>query len=264
VSAWQQTVPAPRLSIEEVVKLCQAGFSEELVITKIKKNGKPFDLNTDELLELKKAGVSDAVINYLLDPSLPYSPPPPPPAPAPKPVEKPAEKPAAPPPPAKQYPKDPNAAKVPPEPGLYHFAAGAPAAFEIKLLLGTKEGPGLGKVLMKKGSTTAYLPGLASANRVKEETPQFYLRLPEGKGIEEVVLIAFARRSGRREIGMAPGPKQEIRPEAVRPFSSLEVGPRLYRLAPDKLAKGEYLFFLMGSGEPPKGSYGKGYDFGID
>jgi hypothetical protein len=31
-----------------------------------------------------------------------------------------------------------------------------------------------------------------------------------------------------------------------------------------KLTKGEYMFFLLGSAEPPKGSYGKGYDFGIE
>ena len=63
------------LSVEEVVKLSQIGLAEELIITKIKKNGKAFDLSTDELLELKKAGVSDTVIKFLLDPSQPYTPP---------------------------------------------------------------------------------------------------------------------------------------------------------------------------------------------
>jgi len=36
------------------------------------------------------------------------------------------------------------------------------------------------------------------------------------------------------------------------------------RVSTGKLGKGEYLFFLVGSAEPPKGNYGKGYDFGID
>lgn len=87
-NAWPQTRPSDPLSIDEVVKLSKAGFSEEVIITKIKKNGKAFDLSTDELLDLKKAGLKDTIINYLLDPSLPYSPPPPPAPPPPPPVEK--------------------------------------------------------------------------------------------------------------------------------------------------------------------------------
>ncbi|MBZ5585021.1 MAG: hypothetical protein LAQ30_22985 [Acidobacteriia bacterium] len=267
VDAWQQSRPPAPLSVEEVVKLTQAGFSDEVIITKIKKNGKAFDLSTEELLDLKKVGVKDSVINYLLDPSLPYSPPPPP---APAPVAAPAkapEKPAAPPPPAvppKQYPKDPYAARTPPDPGLYRFAADSPVSLELKSLLGTRQGPGLGKVLMKKGAVIAYLAGAASTSRMKGPSPRFYLRLPPGKGIDELVLLALERKSGRREIGMGTGPKQEIRPQAVRQFESAEVGPNLFRLSPEKLAKGEYLFFFLGSAEPPKGSYGKGYDFGVD
>ena len=54
------------------MKLTKSGFSEEIIITKIRKGGKSFDLSTDELLALKKAGVADNVIKYLLDPAQPY------------------------------------------------------------------------------------------------------------------------------------------------------------------------------------------------
>ena len=267
-AAPQPKAPQP-LSLEEVVKLCQAGFTEEVIVTKIKKNGKPFDLSTEELLDLRKAGVGDNIINYLLDPNLPYTPPPPPAPPAPPPAaDKATDKaPAVPPPvpvPVKKYPPDPFASKTPPEVGLYRFPSDSPVALEMKILLGSKEGPGLGKVLMKKGDVVAFLPGASSSNRAKDPNPRFYLRLPEGKGIEEVVLIALLRKSDRREIDMGSGPKPEIKPEVVRQFDSLEVGPHLFRITTSKLAKGEYLFFLLGSAEAPKGSYGKGYDFGID
>src|ERR1700704_199195 len=77
-----QPAKSAALTVEEVVKLSQSGFAEELIITKIKKNGKAFDLSAEELLDIKKAGVSDNVIRFLLDPSQPYTPPaPPPPAP---------------------------------------------------------------------------------------------------------------------------------------------------------------------------------------
>ncbi len=249
----QSSARTTPLSVEEVMKLSQGGVSEELIITEIKKNGKPFDLNSEEILDLKKSGVSDTVIKYLLDPSQPYTPPAPP--------AKPPETPAAPAKAvsAKKYPPDANAARVPADPGLYTFAQGPLQTSEIKILLGEKEGAGLGKVIMKKGKVIAYLVGPAAKTRVPEGAPALYIRLPEGKGIEELLLVALERKNDRRELDIEPpAPK----PETLRQFDSLEVGAGLYRLTPAKLIKGEYMFYLNGSAEPAKGSYGKGYDFG--
>jgi hypothetical protein len=257
------------LSVEEVVKLCQTGLAEEVIITKIRKNGKAFDLSTEELLELKKSGVSDNVIKFLLDPTQPYAPPAPPPAPAPAP-EPSASAPKAP-PPVKQYPDDKYAAKVPAEPGLYRFPADAPpktpedppARIDLKMLLGVKQGAGLGKIVLKKPKTTGYLVGPASKTRIANPAPVFYLRLPEGKGIEEIVLVALEAKSDRRELEM-PSQKEELKASSMRQFDSLEVGPKLFKISTGKLGKGEYLFFLVGSAEAAKGNFGKGYDFGID
>jgi len=256
------------LTIEDVVKLCKAGVTDELVITKIRKNGKAFDLSPDELIDLRNSGVSDTVVKYLLDPSQPYTPPPPPqPAPAPVAANPTAASPHPPAPvlPAKQYPADAYAARIPNEPGVYDIVAGAPVKIEIRTLLGINEGAGLGKVLLKKGKAIGYLVGSASKNRMANPSPVFYIRLPDGKAMEDLALLALERKGDRREIEMGPpGPKPELKADAMRPFDSLEVGPRLFRATAGKLAKGEYLFFLLGSAEPPKGSYGKGYDFGID
>ncbi len=49
----------------------------------------------------------------------------------------------------------------------------------------------------------------------------------------------------------------------MRPYDSLEVARGVFKIS-TKLTKGEYLFLLLGSAEPPKGSYGKGYDFGVE
>ena len=137
----QVAKPPSPLTVEEVVQLNKEGFSEEVIITKIRKNGKAFDLSTDELVELRKIGVSDNVIKFLLDPSQPYVPPapPPPPQPAAPPVNRPEPPPApvVPSQPAKQYPPEPNASKVPPEPGLYRFPGDAPIKIDVKLLLGS-------------------------------------------------------------------------------------------------------------------------------
>lgn len=262
--AAQVPSAAAPLSVEQVLKLCQGGFSEDLIITRIKQNGKPFNLSTEELVELKNLGVSENIIKYLLDPSQPYSPPAPP-APSPPRADSGAPPAAKPGPPPRKFPEDEFASRVPPEPGLYRFIGGAPLRIDLKMFLGENAKPGLGKLLMKKGKVNAYLVGSASRLRINETVPVFYIRLPEGKGIEELVLVSLDRKDDRREIEMGPpGPKPELKPETLRQYDSLEVGPGVFRLTPSKLAQGEFVFFLISSAEPAKGTYGKGYDFGID
>ena len=255
-SPAQGAPSAAPLSVEDVVKLSKEGFAEDVIVTKIKKNGKAFDLSPDELVELKRLGVTDNVIKLLLDPSQPYVPPPrpDPPPPAPKPSV-----------PGRKYPEDPFASRVPPEPGLYRFYRNAPVQMDIKLFMGQKQGAGLGKVLLKKGKAIAYLVGPAAKTRIVDPTPAFYIRMLDAKGIEEVLLVALDRKKDRRELDMGPpGPKPELKSETVRQFDSLEVGAGLFRLTPSSLNKGEYMFFLIGTAEPPKGNYGKGYDFGME
>jgi hypothetical protein len=246
-----QSVSADNLTIEEVVKLTRAKFSEDIIITKIKKNAKPFNLTTEEMLDLAKAGVTDTVIKYLVDPTLPYAPPPPPAPLKPSAQGAPGE-------PAKQYPADPLASRVPPEPGLYVFRADTVSRVDLKFLLGTEEP----KTLMKKGKTVAYLMGATAGTHVNAAGPEFYVRLIDGKEIEELVLVSLLDKNGRREIAFAQ--KQELKAEDMRQRDLLEVGPRLYRVTPAKLEPGEYLFLFIGSAEPPKGVFGKGYDFSIN
>jgi hypothetical protein len=261
----QVSKPPSPMTVEEVVQMNKAGFSEDVIITKIRKNGKAFDLSTEELLELKKIGLSDSVIKFLLDPSQPYVPPAPPVPPAPATVAVPASRadplPVVPSQPARKYPPDPNASKVPAEPGLYRFPADGMVKLDLRLLLGSEE-KGL---LLKKGKVVAYIIGPTAKTRIKESAPVFYLRLAEGKPIEEIVLISMEQKKDRRELQTGPsGKKQEFKAEAIRPFDSLEVGQQLFRIIPGKLSKGEYLFLQIGSAEPAKGTYGKGFDFGID
>jgi hypothetical protein len=168
--------------------------------------------------------------------------------------------------PAKEYPADEHASRVPAEPGLYRFAGDASKSTktDIKILLGETQGPGLGKLMGGKGKAIGYLLEPKAGTRISELVPVFYLRLPAGKPIEEVVLLALSSTKQRREIELGPSlEKQELKAESRRPFESLEVGAQLFRITPPKLTPGEYLFLLLGSAEPPKGSYGKVYDFSI-
>lgn len=241
----QSVANETNLTVEEVLRLIRAGFSEELVVTKIKKNGKAFDLSTDELVELKKQGVSEAIIRVLLDPTQPYTPTPLPSA---------AASAVA----AKKYPNDALAIAVPAEPGLYVFNAKVPDKSDLKTLLGMRKGK------MLKGKETAYLAGPAAKLRVKAGRSVFYLRLPEGKEISDVILISLLEKQDRRELDGLPGSKGGLNADNVMPFDQLEVGAKLFKVTPPSLEGGEYLFFLVGSAEPEKGSYGKAYDLGVD
>jgi hypothetical protein len=251
----QESRPASPLTLEEVVQLHNAGFADDVIITRIRKNAKAFDLNTEELIELRKDGLSDAVVRFLLDPAQPYVEPPPPP-----PATKVSE---SRPHPEIKYPADENASKIPPEPGLYRFQENNLIRIDVKLLLTFTTGGGLGK--LKKKESIAYLPGPAAKTRTKDQTPVFYLRLAEGKGIEEIVLVALNQKPERRvlDTGSAAA-KQELNSEVVRSFESVEVAAQLFRLTTTKLTAGEYLFFEIASADPAKGISGKGFDFAID
>jgi hypothetical protein len=261
MSRGQSSTPA--LSLEDVVKDWRSGISQELIITKIRKNGKPFSLSGAEIRALTDSGIPPDVVKYLLDPALP--PPPPPPAgapPAPSMPNQPAAN--APVVRTRDYPADAQASRVPPEPGLYRFAGETRTKTEIKILLGESQGGGLGKLVLQKGKAIGYLLGPTATTQISELTPVFYLRLPEGKPIEEVVLLALSSTKQRREIEIGQSlEKQELKSESRRPFEPVEVGPQLFKITPSKLVRGEYLFLLLGTAEPPKGSYGKVYDFSI-
>jgi len=68
-----ETSSASGLTVDGVVSMLSAGLSSDLVVAKIQQNGKTFDLSTDDMVRLKKAGASDAVIKAMMSsaPSMP-------------------------------------------------------------------------------------------------------------------------------------------------------------------------------------------------
>jgi len=60
--------PTPEaLTVDGVISLVGAGISDDLVIAKIRKSGQAFDLSTDDMVRLKKAGASDAVMKAMMN-----------------------------------------------------------------------------------------------------------------------------------------------------------------------------------------------------
>jgi hypothetical protein len=64
VKAAPSTTPA---DVDAIIELVKGGMSEPLVIKTIQRQGKVYDLTPAEVLKLQKAGVSEKVIDALLD-----------------------------------------------------------------------------------------------------------------------------------------------------------------------------------------------------
>ena len=72
--------------VDTIIELVKAKVSEALVLKTIQRQNKPYDLTPDDLVKLQKAGVSETIVNAMLDPSA---------ASAASPVSAPARAPAA-------------------------------------------------------------------------------------------------------------------------------------------------------------------------
>jgi curli biogenesis system outer membrane secretion channel CsgG len=86
--------------VDSVIESVKAGLSESLIIRTLKRDNKPLDLTPADLVKLKNAGVSENIINVMLDPaSAPAAAAAPAPAPtaaaAPAPAPAPAPEPVA-------------------------------------------------------------------------------------------------------------------------------------------------------------------------
>ena len=57
---------AAGLTVDGVISLVSAGISDDLILAKIQKSGQAFDLSAEDMVRLKKAGASDAVMKAMM------------------------------------------------------------------------------------------------------------------------------------------------------------------------------------------------------
>jgi hypothetical protein len=57
----------PKLTNADILKLKEAGLSDDLIIAKIKASRADYNLGVDDLLNLKKANISDGIVAAMLD-----------------------------------------------------------------------------------------------------------------------------------------------------------------------------------------------------
>ena len=258
-SAPAQPVEQPEMGVGDVIRLVQAGLSDDLVIAAIQKNGTRFDLGTTELIELKKAGVSDAVIKVMIQQG----------AKAPAPVSSgPASQSSS---SSKSYDRSID------EIEFYLVEAGKPVQIPARTFSTQK----LGGLNLSKMAATA---GIAKAKqkavlrnpratvRTKNAKPEFLFYAPEGFSPADYLLLRFQKKGGQREAVVGrmgiTGTSVGFHGKELFAFSSKKLATRRYLISFGVGREpGEYCFYPAGglrvAGDAVDAS-GRLYDFGIE
>jgi hypothetical protein len=185
---------AEGLTVDGVVAMAEAGLSDDVIIARLRKQDKGFDLSPEEMIRLKKAKVSDAVIQAMLDPKAAVNAPAPQATPAAAPVVYAAPGIAgvagirapgasgATPAPGSEAKGDPNDPMTAHDSGIYLMTKdrdGKPqmVVLERASYQGSKSGGYLSSAMtygIMKAKTKAVIPGPRASLRVADSSPVFY------------------------------------------------------------------------------------------
>jgi len=244
-----QTSPAAQpnnkgLGVADVVKLLESGIGEDVVIAKVKQEGKAFDLSTDDILELKKAGATGAVLKAMMNPN-----------PNPEPGHSAGSPPAQP-------------SDLPDEQGVYvrvrgEWQAVVPEIVNMRTagMLGHAFSAGISKAKMK---------GDVQGNKSKLQiaTPvEILIKCAEGISPAEYQILQMEEKGGRREfeameIGFASAQTGARKGIVEAKFE--KVSKATYKTTLSNLKKGEYGILPPGAAtSATTASAGKVYAFGI-
>ena len=240
------------LTAEDVIKLAKAGVSEDIIIQQIRKNGRAFDLSTDQLIALKTANVSDRVVQVMLDPARADAP-----APAPA-VSKPvASAPATP----KHAPVE---AALPSEVGVYAKRRGQWVEVAPEIVY-WKTGGVLKTIAtagIRRGDVNGHVLG-ASSHTSFASPLELLIVAPEGVALNEYELLHLRANKDNREFRTVTGGilhAQSGSERDVVPFDGKKLASRTYEVAfPATAGAGEFGILPPGSAS---GS-GKIYSFRV-
>jgi hypothetical protein len=263
-----QAAPVEVLTNETITKMTELKLGDGLINSKIKASNCSFQTGIDDIMKLKAAGVSDAVLQAMVEagaakniaPEAANNPPPPDPNDPASPHD------------AGVYwlPKEPRAkAMVELEPTVYSGGRYA-GVFAAALT------SGIAKVKMK-----AVVRGGRANLRIDEDKPEFWFYFEEkSHGLSyvgfwasatspnEFVLAKLSAKNNERELvvgeaGLFGGSTGTQSKDTVA-FKLEKLAAGIYRLIPEEpMPPGEYCFFYAaGMGQSQSG--GKLFDFGID
>ncbi len=254
----------------EVITLAKAGLNSSIIVNKIRTSKSNFDLSTDSLIALKKAGVSDEIVTTMLEAKSGKA----------MPMNSANSKAAT--------NGDPNDPMSPHGLGIYLYEENSGVKKMTQLapnvsaqnrtggLFTSSMTYGIGKI-----KTKANLPGTTADLQIKESQPVFYFYLDNKSGglgttsgiastPNEFALVRFNLRSDNREVTIAKsnafGAKGGLSDEYVVEFNAEDLGNGIFKITPKtSLKNGEYGFYLLNSGNSntSAGIGAKFFDFGV-
>lgn len=258
--AFGQNAP---LTKDTVIQMVKAGLPDDVIITKIKADPNLPNLSADDLIALKTAGASDAVIRALLSP-----------APAPAPVATIAP------------PADPNDPMASHDPGVYLMTGSRDGVKSMVLI--ERAGSGRDKTAhigqaaltmgIMKAQVRAEVPGPRASVRAGIK-PDFYMYFPPTGNLgsadaisspSQFSLILLEKRKDHRETVVAKQgygrASAGIDEKKTVAFTANKVRAYAYKVAPNNSLKaGEYAFIAAtGMGGTASGAAVVIYDFGVD
>lgn len=254
---------AETLTLDTVVTLAQTGIGDEAVIAKIKSSGTHYDLSVEQMLDLKRKGVSGPIIAALMGPG------------------------------TVQLSQDSPDPAVPHASGVYllNESGTKVARIDPTVTNQAKTGGILGYAFtggIASASIKASIQNASARVRSTQTTPQFYFFFDESNpqtangpqvwaagtaatvsSPSEFSLVRLNQKDGRREARVGSfniaGGKTGVMDKDRIPFSYELVRPGVYRVKPSTaLPKGEYGFMYSLTGGGGAGAMtARIFDFGI-
>jgi hypothetical protein len=248
------------LTNESIVAMLKGGLSEAVVLARIRSSPANFDTNTNSLLALKKAGVSDKVIEAMV--SAPKSAPAAAAAPAPAPAPAPSSG-SAPPPSVSAAARSSAgaAAATLPRDSIYHLNGAKytelqPQVIEIEM-----------NTAFFSQKSEIVLGGRKAEYRITDKQPQFYSYYAPTEAL--LVKLKPGDSKNDRNLKMGSGgfhpfggsSRQGVRSEDRIAVKSEREANGFYRITPaSPLPTGEYGFVVLSG----TSAGGRMFDFGVD
>ena len=260
---------AEMIGNQTVLALTAAGLGDEAIIAKIKASSGKFDLSTDQIIALRKQGVSGPVIAAMLASANPA-------------------------PIAAAYSMTSPDPMVPHPSGVYVISSHEPAAMtriDATASNQAKTGGILGYALtggIASMSVKASIPGDTARNRADSTKPVFYMFFDESNpdsarqvntfasgsaasvsSPNEMTLIGLAKKKGRREARVGSlnigGAKTGVMDKDQIAFDYDMIRPGVFKVTPKTtLTSGEYGFIYAISGGAAGGALtARVFDFSI-
>lgn len=268
--AAQEASRGAALKNLDVVRMVQAGLGDDLIIAKIKSSPVEFDTSIDALLELKTAGVSEGVIQAMVEASARQT-----------------ETAAA---VVEEVEHDPNDPRAPHDAGIYWLRQDGEeqelVQLEPSVYSQGKSGGMFASAMtygIHKAKWKAVVRSPAAVLRITDSNPEFWFYFEQtahglsysgtfiggASSPNEFLLAKMDRKKNERELVVAQMGAYSYslgtRPEDTVPLEFEKVAPGIYRVWPGRaLPPGEYCFFYAGTSMGMGMTGGKLFDFGVD